>query len=92
MISRSGSGLESRNCAVCHHKTGNYIEYVNKDSVSIQIPVCEKCKDKIGLFLHGPMKAAFSAIQCSITASRFITEDEKTIRELRTKKSGDSDV
>jgi hypothetical protein len=92
MIKILGSNTEKKKCVVCQHKTGDYVEYGYQDGVSIQIPICECCKDKVGLFLREPMKAALSIIQCSVTASRFITEDEKTIRELRSKKVGESDA
>lgn len=73
---------DKKKCAVCCKRTANAREYGYKDGISIRIPVCENCKNDVGLCLSQSMNGHLKAISNEVLMSRIITNDERRLKEL----------
>ena len=78
-----GCRTDRKKCVVCFKKTGKYIGFSYKDGIEIDIPVCDKCKQKFGWGLDTSIKIHLQGIQESVRHSIIITTDEKYISELQ---------
>ena len=92
VIKAVGTSSEKKNCAICKRRTPEYVQFSEKGGILIHVPCCKSCQNNIGMFLAGPMKNALSTVHFAITASKFITEDEREISRLRSGKEGGSHV
>lgn len=71
-----------KKCVVCHRKTVRAYEYGYVDGISIRVPVCENCKEAVGLCLKLSMDAHLKGISNAVAMSRIITSDEKRLQEI----------
>lgn len=82
MVQIDVASSQKKKCSVCGHKTQSSAEYGYVDGISVNIPVCDKCKEKTGCFMNGAMDAQLKSISSIVRMSTIITYDENRLREL----------
>lgn len=77
-----GCSSDRKNCVSCGKKTGRYKGYAYKDGIEIDIPVCDKCQNRLTWGLDISMDIHLKGIAQSVRQSIVITYDENRLREL----------
>lgn len=78
-----GCSSDRKKCVCCGKKTGRYKGYAYKDGIEIDIPICDKCQDKVDKWcLDMSMDIHLKGIANSVTQGITISYDENRLREL----------
>ena len=73
MVTTYVDSSASRNCTVCHRRTGHRVEYGYKDGLYIAVPVCVECQDKIQFGVNQHMDANLKQIAATVSTAQTIT-------------------
>ncbi len=73
---------DKKNCVVCHRRTVQAYEYGYVNGITIRVPVCEKCKEDVGICLNCTMDSHLKAISNAVVMSRLIADDERQLQEI----------
>lgn len=77
-----GCSSDRKKCVCCGKKTGRYKGYAYKDGIEIDVPVCDKCWEKVKMCLDVSMEIHLKGIAQSVMQSIIITCDENRLRKL----------
>lgn len=80
-----GCSSNRKKCVFCGKKTGRYKGYAYKDGIEIDIPLCDKCQNRLTWNLDGLMEIQLKGIAEGVRQSIIIASDEKRMVELEEK-------
>ena len=77
-----GYSSNRKKCVCCGKKTGRYKGFAYSDGIEIDVPVCDKCWEKVKWCLDVSMEIHLKGIAQSVRQSIIITYNENRLREL----------
>lgn len=80
---------DKKQCVVCHKRTESAYEYSYANGISIRVPACKACVDKVGCCLASAMDAHLKSIASSVRMSIVITHDENYINNGRKRENAE---
>lgn len=70
-------------CACCESRKTNEFYFYNHCNITIQIPLCKKCKETATFNLHMQLKPICVSINRAVTMSHIVGDDERKISQMQ---------